>query len=247
MSGLLIVNADDWGASLTVTERIAECYAAGAVTSTTAMVHMRDSERAAERALALALPTGLHLNLTQPFDGAAVPAVVREAQRRMAARFAPPLRRDRWIADPRIAPLARRCIEDQLERFRVLYGGDPTHLDGHHHVHLNPVVMSALPRTLRVRTAQREPHVRSALDVARLARHRIIHARHGSTDFFFAAAGLHPRLGGSGIERHLLLAREHSLELMTHPGFDDEHELLPSRDWLSLLAGLRVGSYADLS
>src|ERR1700710_640786 len=48
MSGLLIVNADDWGGERRSTEAIQEAFDAGRVTSTTAMVYMEDSGRAAE-------------------------------------------------------------------------------------------------------------------------------------------------------------------------------------------------------
>ncbi|MFZ0042503.1 MAG: ChbG/HpnK family deacetylase, partial [Solirubrobacteraceae bacterium] len=56
--GLLIVNGDDWGASVTTTDAMLRCVEAGAVTSVSAMVHMADSHRAAELARGTDLPTG---------------------------------------------------------------------------------------------------------------------------------------------------------------------------------------------
>jgi len=50
-------------------------------------------------------------------------------------------------------PAARAEIERQLERFRMLVGADPTHLDSHHHVHLEGdrlVVFAGAARTLGV-------------------------------------------------------------------------------------------------
>lgn len=246
MSGLLIVNADDWGASIETTERIADCVTAGGVTSATAMVYMADSERAAARARELALPTGLHLNLTQPFDGADVPGPVRDAQRAIAVRFGWHRRRDRLVPDVRLRAQVRRCVEDQLDVFRSLYGREPTHLDGHNHAHLNPVVLSALPRSLHIRTAVHEPRVRSLGDAARHMRHRTIRACFGSTDFVFPITKLHPELGGSGLEQLRELARERSVELITHPGYEAEHLLLRSSDWLARIDGLRLGSFDDL-
>jgi predicted glycoside hydrolase/deacetylase ChbG (UPF0249 family) len=247
MNGLLIVNADDWGASERTTERIVDCFAAGGVTSATAMVHMADSERAAGRALEIGLPTGLHLNLTQPFDGPSVPPPVREAQRQMAAYFGRLRRRDRIVSDPRLLKPVRRCVQDQLDCFRRLYGREPTHVDGHNHVHLDPVVLCAVPTHLRVRTAVHERTISSVKDLPRLLRHHAIRVLHGSTDFMFAVTQLHPLLGGSRIEQRLALARDHSLEIMTHPARDAEHELLRSSQWLALLDGLRLGSFADLA
>src|SRR4029077_18222503 len=48
--GLLIVNADDWGGFRAGTDAIESCFAIGAISSTTAMVHMADARRAAELA-----------------------------------------------------------------------------------------------------------------------------------------------------------------------------------------------------
>ena len=246
MNGLLIVNADDWGASRDTTEKIAACFVAGGVSSATAMVHMADSERAADRARELALPTGLHLNLTQAFDGPSVPVHVRDTQRRVAARLGQLRRADRLLLDPRLLAPVRACVNEQLDCFRALYRRDPTHLDGHNHVHLDPVVLSVLPRQLRLRTALHGERIRSAADVPRMLRHRVIRAAHGTTDFFFPVTRTIPALGGSGIERCLELARDHSVELMTHPGQAGEDKLLCSEEWLALLTGLRLGSFADL-
>lgn len=246
VSGLLIVNADDWGASETTTESIAACFAAGGVTSATAMVHMADSERAAARALELGLPTGLHLNLTQPFDGPAVQPPVRERQARVVARFGRLRRRDRWLPNLALWKRVRHCVEDQLESFRRLYGREPTHVDGHNHVHLNPAVLFALPAHLPVRTATRPPTWRTPTDLARLARHGAIRARYGSTNLVFDVTTVHPRLGGTGLESCLALARERSLELITHPAHAPQAELLRAPEWLASIAELRLGSFEDL-
>jgi chitin disaccharide deacetylase len=246
VSGLLIVNADDWGASETTTESIAACFAAGGVTSATAMVHMADSERAAVRALELGLPTGLHLNLTQLFDGPAVPPRAREMQARVVAQFGQLRRRDRLLPNLAQWRSVRHCVEDQLECFRRLYGREPTHVDGHNHVHLNPAVLFALPEHLHVRTATHPPTARTPIDLARLVRHGAIRARYGSTDFVFDVTAVHPRLGGSGLERCLALARKRSLELITHPAHDPQAELLCSPEWIASLAELRLGSFKDL-
>ena len=247
VSGLLIVNADDWGASRHTTERIATSFAAGGVSSATAMVYMADSERAAGRALEIGLPTGLHLNLTQAFDGPSVPVRVRETQRHLAARLGKLHRRDRLLLDPRLVAPVRVCVSEQLDCFRSLYGRDPTHLDGHNHVHLDPVVLCVLPRRLRLRTAVRSARIRSPGDLPRMLRHQFIQAVHGTTDFYFSATALIPAFGGSGIERCLELARDRSVELMTHPGQAGEDELLRSEEWLALLRGPRLGSFADLT
>src|ERR1700742_3119003 len=66
---LLIVNADDLGWNRGATDLTIASFGAGQVTSATALVHMEDSERAATLAREHDLPTGLHLNLSDPFTG----------------------------------------------------------------------------------------------------------------------------------------------------------------------------------
>src|SRR5580765_7833275 len=68
-TGLLIVNADDWGRDLRTSQMMHDCVRLGAVSSVSAMVFMEDSERAAEVARKEGIDTGLHLNFTTPFSG----------------------------------------------------------------------------------------------------------------------------------------------------------------------------------
>jgi predicted glycoside hydrolase/deacetylase ChbG (UPF0249 family) len=101
----LIVNADDFGASVGVNRGIVEAHRDGIVTSTSLMVARSAARVAAELAHANPdLSVGLH------FEHPDGPELV-----------------DR--------PAARAALERQLERFRSLIGRDPTHLDSHHHVH----------------------------------------------------------------------------------------------------------------
>jgi len=153
---ILIVNADDFGWNRPTTDLTLETFEAGRLTSATALMFMDDTERAAELALEAGLPIGLHVNLTDPLSGADVPAAVRERQLRAIRHFGAPatvLRSRRWLYDPRARQLTEDAVSDQLERFRELYGREPTHFDGHNHVHLCPNVALALPQGVRVRTA----------------------------------------------------------------------------------------------
>src|SRR5437879_772235 len=138
--GVLMINADDWGASVATTDAIVRCFDAGALTAASAMVYMADSARAAPIARGRGLPVGLHLNLTQPFDGEGVPADVRRRQLRVSRRFVD-LRLRRWIYDPLSRSAVDGAIADQLAEFERLYGEPPRRLDGHLHVHLCPNVL----------------------------------------------------------------------------------------------------------
>ena len=80
---MLIINADDWGATNIITQRIHRCFQAGAVDSVSAMVCMGDSERAAELAKSENLDTGLHVNFTEPFTGKNVSAHLQHSQEKI--------------------------------------------------------------------------------------------------------------------------------------------------------------------
>jgi predicted glycoside hydrolase/deacetylase ChbG (UPF0249 family) len=242
----LMINADDWGASASTTDAIASCFRLGAVSAASAMVFMADSERAAGIALELGLPVGLHLNLSQPFDGPA-PDDVRARQLAVTRGFTRMWLR-RWTYDPRGRGRIAHAIADQLQEFERLYGHPPARLDGHLHVHLCPDVLlsRALPRDVWLRPARTRALERRRPGVAALrrARDRWLHRRFHATQHFFAIQDLHPRLGGHGLDGALALARSGegtggaTVEVMTHPAAERpaELELLLSQEWRDAVA-----------
>ena len=249
--GLLIVNADDWGGNRSGTDAIERCFADGAISSSTAMVHMADARRAAEIALEGERPIGLHLNLTQPFDAPDVPAAVRARQRDLCRHFSR-LASRRWIPSPsaRVRALIADAIRDQLERFAELYESEPTHIDSHHHVHVCPDVFlsAALERGVRVRqTISPLPAARRGpATIARRAKHRSLARRFTTTTHFWAARELSPADGAIPIATAVALARTQPVEIMVHPSFAGELRVLRSELWLQALAGAALGPYSAL-
>jgi chitin disaccharide deacetylase len=247
--GLLIVNADDLGLDRCNTDAILECFHLGAISSATALVWMKDSDRAAEIARREHLPVGLHLNLIEPFSATDVPEAVAATQRRVAERLrqtgiGTQLYHPGWSAD------FERCISDQLARFHELYGRPPTHVDGHRHMHLvpNALLARALGSVRRCRppvnrTPYESPSYKRA---ARAAWRRLVRLRFLTTDWCFSVRSLHPELGGAGVEERLDRATTGSVELFVHPGYTDELPLLRSADWRERLGRYRRGTYAEL-
>jgi predicted glycoside hydrolase/deacetylase ChbG (UPF0249 family) len=245
---LLIVNADDFGLRADVTGAILDCWAARGVSSTTAMVHMADSRRAAELAQEHRPPVGLHLNLTTRYSDPGVPPAVAARQARLVEHFT--VRRRRWLPAPRVRALVADCIADQLEEFERLYGRPPTHVDGHEHIQGCPAVF--LSRGLRRAPALRLTHTFAPAErpvvhrVARGAINAAIRGRFRTTGRFWSLRDLHPALGGSGLDR-ALDGTAASVEVMVHPAYPDEREVLLSPEWADALAERRLGSYADLA
>jgi len=247
--GLLIVNADDWGMDGDTTAAIAECLQAGAVTSVSAMVHMRDSEAAAALPVADGLSAGLHINLTEPFTAAEVEDAVRRRQARIAQYLSGPAWR-RWGASPALFREVERAIADQLGEFRRLYGREPSHFDGHEHIHQSLGVLTArtLPSGAKMRPSFTYlPAEKSAANRAvRAAINRGLRARFRAPRYFFSIRDMHPSLGGAGMEEKLALSGGSSVEVMCHPGWDDERAVLLDASWGALLAPRRLGSYEQL-
>lgn len=244
MSGLLIINADDFGGNRLATDRIARCFETGGLTSTSAMVYMSDSQRAAQIACSQNLPVGMHLNVTQAFEDPATPTAVRKRQEHLVRYFRRGRLR-RFTFNPAVQACARLCIKDQLEEFRRLYGREPSHIDGHNHAHLSPSVFLALPKGVRART--RESSGREHLGLfLRQIWHELIARRQTTTDYFFAIDRLGRTPTIRDIEVLLAPSSEASVEIMTHPDRDYDYRVLTSDVWIRALQQRRLGSFQQL-
>jgi predicted glycoside hydrolase/deacetylase ChbG (UPF0249 family) len=119
VSRVLIVNADDFGASSGVNRGIALAHDRGIVTSASAMVRRPAAEEAAQLARERpALGVGLHVDLSEW-----------------------EYRNGEWASLYEVVDAGDRSAVEtevgaQLARFLSLFGRQPTHLDSHQHVHL---------------------------------------------------------------------------------------------------------------
>ena len=224
--GALIINADDWGRDRHTTDEIFQCIRHGTVSSTSAMVFMEDSERAADLARESNVDAGLHLNFTSPFASSRCSSVVAKYQERIASF----LTRKRWaqvVFHPGLRSAFRAVVEAQLEEFHRLFGGGPNRIDGHHHMHLcaNVLLENLLPAgTVARRNFTFAPGEKSRLNIwyrqridKRLAR------RHRLTDMLFLLPPLAPP---SRVDHILSLSESHVIELETHPVNADEKAFL---------------------
>jgi predicted glycoside hydrolase/deacetylase ChbG (UPF0249 family) len=248
--GLLIISADDWGSDRQTTDAIHECFSAGAVSSVSAMVFMSDSARSAEVATLGGEPVGLHLNLTEAFGDPACPEVVRRRQERIVGYFGGPKWRS-WGFSPTRFREIEDCIADQLEAFKEIYGRDPTHVDGHQHVHQSLGVMfsRSLPHAIKMRPSFTFMPGEKSLPnrLTRRLFNLIMRSRFSCPRYFFDIRDIHPELGGAGLETRLDLANQETVEVMTHPGLADERAVLLGDSWNPLLSGRPVGAYTDLA
>lgn len=225
-TGVLIVNADDWGRNVETTDRILECVRRGTVSSASAMVFMEDSERAAAIARDRTVEVGLHFNFTSSFSAPTAPGRLAEHHQRVA-RYLLRNRLSQVIYHPGLASSFKYVVAAQLEEFSRLYGAEPARIDGHHHMHLcaNVLLGGLLPSgTIARRNFSFQPGDKSALNrLYRAISDRILAQRHRLTDFFFSLPPFDPPERVQAIFR---IARQSVVELETHPVNPEEYRFL---------------------
>ncbi len=221
----VILNADDWGIRVAATDRILDCLLRRSISSTSAMVFMADSERAADLARQHNIDAGLHLNLTAPFTAAKVPTALTVHQERIAGflrkgRFAP------LVFHPLLAASFEYSVRAQMEEFARQYGAQPNRVDGHHHAHLcaNVQWQKLIPagimvrRNFTFRTVEKNAlnrFYRGAQDKNLARRYRI-------ADYFFNLAPLEEER----LRTILEMARHANVEIECHPERDEEYKFL---------------------
>jgi predicted glycoside hydrolase/deacetylase ChbG (UPF0249 family) len=243
---MLIVTADDLGRTTAETDAAVRCFHAGRITSASLMVFMADSERAAQLARSADLDVGLHLNFTEPFTAADCPPGIVRSQNRLAGF----LRRSRYaqlMYNPALRAHFAESCRAQMAEFTRLYGAPPSHVNGHHHMHLcaNMLLSRLVPSHTKMRRnfsfwpgekSWANRFYRSSVD-------RWLSRRYRLPQFFF---DLLQSLRELRLGRVFALARTAAVEVMTHPVVAAESEFLMGGAFLAALRGLDLGSFRHL-
>jgi chitin disaccharide deacetylase len=170
----LIINADDFGYSTAVNRAVVQAHTQGVLTSASLMIN----EAAADEAIALAhqhptLAVGLHLALV--LGRSALPhhelPHITDAQGRFTDSS--PAAGFQYFFSPAARREVRREMRAQFERFAAT-GLPFSHVDGHTHLHMHPVIFRELItlceefNVRRVRVVKGEMRLSLALDRQRL-------------------------------------------------------------------------------
>jgi predicted glycoside hydrolase/deacetylase ChbG (UPF0249 family) len=245
---MLIINADDWGRSVEETEAALEAIKAGTVTSVSAMMFMGDSDRAAELSQEHGVDVGLHLNFSEEFTDPNVLLRLRNSHRRTMA-FLKGNKYAQLFYNPSLRRDFAYSVEVQMNEFRRLYGRAPSHVDGHHHMHLcaNVLCSAMIPGGLRMR--RNFSFARGEKSLANRTYRGLIDCWLGTkyrlSDYFF---DLTQSLEENKLEAVARLAQRHVVELMTHPINERERAFLMS-DKLAAFQqrfGVELGRWLDL-
>jgi hypothetical protein len=215
---MIILCADDYAMTEGISRAIGELAAAKRLSATSVMVTSPHWPAAAARLQVHRghLGVGLHLNLTLGKPLGAMPRLAPSGTFPGARGLA--LRAFCGLLD---AGEVRAEIERQLEIFETALRAAPDHVDGHQHMHVLPVVRSALMDALQWRYPLRPPLVRNPSD--RLA---AITARRLAVPKALAVGALSAGLAGS--------ARRHGLPTNdSFAGFSEFDESVPYTEELN--------------
>ncbi len=143
---LLIITGDDFGLSPSVNRAIIRAHREGVLTHASLMVN----EKAATEAIDLArenpsLSTGLHVSLVlgrSALDRQAIPHLINGSGEFLASPFRAGLR---YYFNPSARREVRAEIRAQFEHFSRS-GLRLSHVDGHNHLHMHPVIFDELLR-----------------------------------------------------------------------------------------------------
>ena len=241
---MLIINADDFGRSTAETDAALGCYQKGRITSVSAIVFMEDSERAAELAKENELDVGLHLNFSEPFTGQNYPAKLGEYHGR-TIRYLMGNKYAQLVYNPFLRKEFAWSYKAQAEEFARLFKRPPSHIDGHHHMHLcaNVLLSNVIPAGMKMRrNFSFCPGEKSLLNrTYRAVVDRWLARRYQLPDYFF---DLTQSIQEKKLDRVAALAKSSNVELMTHPVSQVESEYLMSDEFCTVLRRLEVGSYA---
>jgi chitin disaccharide deacetylase len=246
MKGMIIINADDWGRTKGETDAALSCYREGRITSTSAMVFMEDSCRGADLAKDAGVDIGLHLNLSQRFTGETPTGLLQEYHDRII-RFLTLKKYSILIYNPVLREQFRYVYNAQVEEFLRLHGRLPSHIDGHHHMHLcaNVILDKVIPEHEKIRRSFSFFRGEKGL-VNRTYRRLVdlwLDRRYKLTDFFFS---LPQCLQGDRMMGIVQLAKSSTVELETHPVNKNEYAYLMSDEYLTVLERIEKGTYSLL-
>jgi len=243
---MLVITADDYGKSQHATDNILKCFINDRITSASAMVFMRDSERSASSASDIGLEIGLHVNFTLPFTAPYTPPKLREHQNRLVS-YLTKHRLSQIFFNPWLTDAFSFVYLSQKEEFLRLYSKYPDYYNGHHHMHLcaNMLVGNQLPKGARVRgTFTFERGEKGAFNrVYRQILNFYISKRFISTNAFFS---IEPIQDHERLKNIIKRAAKEDVEIEAHPENEEETGYLLSNQFQALIKSVQIGPFLRL-
>jgi len=192
------------------------------------------------------IDVGLHLNFTQELTQQIHNSLLFEYHDRIA-KFLTRNKYNFLIYNPALRKQFEYVFRVQYEEFERLYGTSPSHIDGHHHMHIcaNMLFETIIPEGQKVRknfcfTRGEKPLLnrmyRAMID-------KWLARRYITTDYLFSLA---ERKKIGRLVPALELAKTSSVELETHPELEEAFEWLMGNECLQAVLNIQTGTYAQL-
>ncbi|XP_076106685.1 carbohydrate deacetylase-like [Mytilus galloprovincialis] len=140
----LVVNGDDLGYSVPRNEGILRCFTEGIVTSTSILINGEAVLHAVDLVHEYQIPTGLHLNLSEGLPLTEATSLLGEDGCLLGKLGIRELNKLGNIDFKQVD----EEMQAQIDKFELLMGVKPFHVDGHQHVHLLPGISKVFSEVL---------------------------------------------------------------------------------------------------
>lgn len=208
---------------------------------------MEDSQRAADLARDIGIDTGLHLNFTQKQTQQIHNPLLCIYHERVVGF----LTRNKYnflIYNPTLRKQFHYVFHSQIEEFERIYGAPPTHIDGHHHMHLcaNMLIETIIPEGQKVRRNFSFNRGEKSIfnRIYRAVIDKWLSRKYLMTDYFFSLAAC---IRTGRLMHALELAKASNVELQTHPELEDEFEWLMGNICIQAISNLERGTHTQLA
>jgi predicted glycoside hydrolase/deacetylase ChbG (UPF0249 family) len=144
----LVINADDFGYCPKRNQGIIDCYLKNAITNATLLVNALYVEHAVDLALKHGLPLGLHFNITEGKPVSSIErinSIIDSKNGLFLGKFG---LREALLNNKTNQEHILIELNAQIDRFKQLTGKNPTHVDGHHHIHVHSQVVKVFASVL---------------------------------------------------------------------------------------------------
>src|SRR5207248_10658642 len=187
---------------------------------------------------------GLHLNFTDKFTANPCGSTLANHHDKIV-RFLRGNKYSQLLYNPFLRTEFVYSYQAQAEEFARLFGRPPSHIDGHHHMHLcaNMLLTNMIPAGMKMRrNFSFWPGEKSLLNrIYRGLVDRWLARKYRLPDYFF---DLMQCIRERKLGRVAALTKTSNVELMTHPVDQVESDYLMSADFRTVLQHLDVGGYA---
>ena len=243
---MLIINADDWGKNEKTTDNILKCFKKGRISSTSAMMFMEDSKRAADIALFENISVGLHINFTEKFADKKPSEKLFDAQEKII-KYLKKNKFAQLIYNPFLKKEFNFVYQAQYNEFINIYKKEPSHINGHHHMHLctNMIIGKVIPKKSKVRLSFSFKAGQKGLinRIYRMLVNKWLKNNYVVSDYFYSIAPIEKTQRLKDIIRKSLT---HNVELMVHPDEQREYEYLLSDDFMKIISKTDMLTFNEL-